>query len=52
VYLFFELPLESTVLSMSVFQAPQAGHLPNQRGVVPPQSEQVKMLLSLAMSQA
>jgi hypothetical protein len=52
VYLFFELPLESTVLSMSVFQAPQAGHLPNQRGVVPPQSVQVKMLLSLAMSQA
>jgi hypothetical protein len=52
VYLFFELPLESTVLSMSVFQAPHAGHLPNQRGVVPPQSVQVKMLLSLAMSQA
>jgi len=26
--------------------------LPNQRGVVPPQSEQVKMVLSLAMSQA
>jgi hypothetical protein len=52
VYLFFELPLESTVLSMSVFQAPQAGHLPSQRGVVPPQSLQVKMVLSLAMTQA
>jgi hypothetical protein len=37
---------------MSVFQAPQAGHLPSQRGVVPPQSLQVKMVLSLAMTQA
>jgi hypothetical protein len=52
VYLFLALPPASRVLSMRVFQAPQAGHLPNQRGVVPPQSEQVKMVLSLAMSQA
>jgi hypothetical protein len=37
---------------MRVFHAPQAGHLPNQRGVVPPQSEQVNIVLSLAMTQA
>jgi hypothetical protein len=37
---------------MRVFQAPQAGHLPNQRGVVPPQSVHVKMVLSFAMLEA
>ena len=35
--------------STSVFQASQAGHLPSQRGLVPPQSLQMKRVFSLAM---
>lgn len=35
--------------STSVFQAPQWGHLPSQRGLTPPQSLQVKRVFSLAM---
>jgi len=31
----------STTVSISVFQASQCGHLPSQRGLVPPHSVQV-----------
>jgi hypothetical protein len=40
---------ESATVSTSVFQAPQPGHLPSQRGLVPPQALQVKVVFSLAM---
>ena len=35
--------------SIKVFQAPQAGQRPSHLALLPPQSEQVKMVLSLAM---
>jgi hypothetical protein len=38
--------------SISVFQAPQAGHLPSHLELVPPQSLQTKIVFSLAMRQA
>jgi hypothetical protein len=34
---------------MSVFQAPQLGHLPSHLGLVPPHSLQTKVVLSLAI---
>src|SRR5690606_39205540 len=42
-------PPPSATPSTSVFQASQAGHLPSQRGLVPPHSLQVKIVLSLAV---
>jgi hypothetical protein len=39
----------SATVSTSVFQAPQDGHLPSQRGLVPPQALQVNRVFSLAM---
>ncbi|MPM59358.1 hypothetical protein SDC9_106198 [bioreactor metagenome] len=41
----------SAMVSTRVFHAPQDGHLPSQRGLVPPHSEQVKIALSLAMGE-
>jgi hypothetical protein len=41
--------LSLTTDSTKVFQAPQWGHLPSHLGLVPPQSLQLKRVLSLAM---
>ena len=38
---FLPPPLDSATVSSSVFQAPQPGHLPSQRGLVAPHSVQV-----------
>jgi hypothetical protein len=37
--------------STKVFHAWQAGHLPSHLGLVPPQSEQTKLVFSLAMAE-
>lgn len=46
---FLPAPALSATDSTSVFQAPQPGHLPSQRGLVPPHSLQVYWVFSLAM---
>ena len=46
---FLAAPPLSATLSISVFHAPQLGHLPSHLGQVPPHSEQVNRVLSLAM---
>ena len=46
--LFLPPPVSAT-LSMSVFHAPQCGHLPSHFGEVPPHSLHEKIVLSLAM---
>jgi hypothetical protein len=46
---FFAAPGISSTLSISVFHAPQLGHLPSHFGELPPHSVQVKVVLSLAM---
>ena len=37
---FLDAPAASATVSISVFQAPQAGHLPSHLGLLPPQSVQ------------
>jgi len=46
---FLDGALDSATDSISVFQAPQCGHLPSHFGLVPPHSLQVYRVLSLAM---
>jgi hypothetical protein len=48
-YRFLLFPLSLTTDSTKVFQALQWGHLPSHFGLVPPQSLQLKRVLSLAM---
>ena len=48
-YRFLLVPLSLTTDSTKVFQALQWGHLPSHFGLVPPQSLQLKRVLSLAM---
>ena len=46
---FLDAPSASATVSISVFQAPQAGHFPSHLGLVLPQSVQTYSVLSLAI---
>ena len=43
-------PAGAATCSISVFQAPQLGHLPSHLGLVPPHSVQTKSVFSLAIA--